>query len=97
MNFRSLLTARTPEASKERIVAAAIQLGELVITLPPPARHKNLITVISSELGQIVGSDQEGFVTSEGRFVSGTEAREIAIAAQQADCDIGSLLSHHLW
>ncbi len=52
---------RIPEERSERIVAVAIKLSELVATLPQPARHKDLIAVISNELGQMIQSDQEGF------------------------------------
>ena len=75
----------------------AMNLGELVVTLPPPARHHDLITAILKVLDQMTDSDQEGFLTSEGRFVCRTEARGIAIAANQVKGNCRMLISQHLW
>ncbi|MER2533773.1 MAG: hypothetical protein ABTQ31_01250 [Rhizobiaceae bacterium] len=83
--------------SHERIVAAAVQLDGLVVSQPPPARHNSLLTVIHRVTGQLVTSDQQGFLTSAGRFVSRHDAREIAIAAKQVDSDCMLLTSEQLW
>jgi len=45
MYFLSLFSDRTFEVPKERIVAVAFKLGELVVTLPPPARHNDVMTL----------------------------------------------------
>lgn len=42
-------------------------------------------------------ADDQGFVTSEGRFVSRGEAAVIAIDADQVDRDIKILFSEDLW
>ncbi len=99
MYFLSLFSDRKSEEHrpKERIVAVAMNLGSLIVTLPAPARHNDLMTALFRDLGQMTDSDQEGFLTSEGRFVSRHEARGIAIAAGQVSRDSGMLISQHLW
>ncbi|MEL4073309.1 hypothetical protein WKW50_24575 [Ochrobactrum sp. GPK 3] len=99
MNLFSILSARKPEESisEERIVAVAVKLGSLVSTMPPPARHDDLVTGIFREMGQTIVSEQEGFLTSKGRFVSKQDARGIAISARQIDPNCPVLVSQHLW
>lgn len=81
----------------ERIIAAAVQLDDLVVSQPPPVRHDAILTAIHRVTGQLVTSDQQGFLTSAGRFVSRHDAREIAIAAKQVDGDCMLLTSEQLW
>ncbi|WP_152027350.1 hypothetical protein [Brucella pituitosa] len=97
MYFLSLFADRKADVPKERIVAVAMNLGSLIVTLPAPARHNDLMTAIFRDLQQMTDSDQEGFLTSEGRFVSRREARGIAVAAGQVGGDCRVLISQHLW
>ena len=92
-----MLSAFRSRKSEERIVAAAVRLGDLVVSLPPPARHDALTPLIHREMGQIVKPEQQGFLTSAGRYVSRQDAAEIAIAAKQVDRDCMMLTSQHLW
>ena len=69
----------------ERVVAAAICMKKsgLVISLPAPARHHN-VTIATVGLGlDIIGEHEQGFLTSEGRFVRRAQARAIATKAGQ--------------
>jgi len=90
----------------ETIVAAAIQYKGMTISLPAPARHHNIIRYMSdAKLPPIIegtklvtNTEDQGFITSTGRFVYRNEAEEIARAAGQVDELIGSILtSEDLW
>lgn len=85
------------QASAERIVAVAIQLDRLVLSLPPPARHEDLLAEVHKGTGALGAADQQGFLTSTGRFVTRHAARDIAVAAGQVDRDCLLLTSQHLW
>lgn len=66
-----------------KIVAAAIVYEGVVHTLPPPARHADIIKVIWQKIHKQVTCEIQGFVTDEGKFVNRIEAGKIAIAAGQ--------------
>ncbi len=74
-----------PAGTLESIVAAAIRMDKsgAVISLPQPARHCN-VNIAAVSLGlEIVRMHEQGFLTSEGRFVRRSPARRIAKAAGQ--------------
>jgi hypothetical protein len=69
----------------ERIVAAAIRWMGTTFSIPPPARHHS-ICIAMSEMGlprDSHHSDNQGFITSRGRWVSREEAVKIATSAGQ--------------
>lgn len=69
----------------ETIVAAAVQVNGLTISLPRPAGHGEVLALMSEMPGYdpgIAGAIQ-GFATSEGRFVSRVEAMKIVHRAGQ--------------
>jgi hypothetical protein len=69
---------------KERIVAAAIQCDGLTISLPKPARHCHVLwTALQMMDEDLVHQSTQGFLTSEGRFVTRIEAKFIAHRAGQ--------------
>lgn len=80
-----------------RIVSAAIinDLG-VIFSLPAPKRHHNIINLLGAPMGM-----RQGFLTSEGHFVSREEALKIARDANQivARCggDDTQLFSENLW
>jgi hypothetical protein len=85
----------------ERIAAAAICMNKnrLVLSLPRPARHCDVIRV-AAELGlPLLGNNEQGFLTSDGRFVRRAPARVIAHRAGQIGDEIigGTLTSEDLW
>lgn len=83
------------------IVAAAIQYADVVASLPRPARHHDIIDAWHTATGMCTrGSDMQGFLTSDGRFVSRYEALEIATAASQIvtkNGDPQKLFSEDMW
>ena len=83
----------------ERIVAAALRVGSLTISAPPPARHHTLLNAMY-DLGRMIGPDHQGFITSSGRYVGREEALKIALAARHTDApkyQPHQLFSEDLW
>lgn len=82
----------------ERIVAAAILYREMIITLPPPARHGTLIAAMTHAFGEVdIQPRMQGFVTSTGRYVGRMEAALIADHAGQRMQTKPELFSEDLW
>jgi hypothetical protein len=70
----------------EKIVSAALKVGREVISLPPPARHADVIryALVGTPSSEVYGPESvEGFLTSTGRFVDRVEAGKIARDAGQ--------------
>lgn len=83
------------------ITAAAIYHGAIV-SLPAPARHFTILHTMSIVMGvdtTQIGPSQEGFLTSDGRFVNRVEAYHIAWKAGQLKEDklTPELFSEDLW
>lgn len=83
------------------IVAAAIFHGA-VISLPAPARHHTILYSMDTEMGIDVTKVpplNQGFITSEGKFVNRVEAYYIAYRAGQIEGKDGAprLFSEDLW
>jgi hypothetical protein len=84
----------------ETIVAAAVKEGEVVCSVPRPGRHHNVMRAMAAAGIPIPIVGQQGFVTSEGRFVNRFEARDIARAAGQIIQKTGpadELFSEDVW
>lgn len=64
----------------ERITAVAIKVGAMVVHMPEPYRHHDIIGKLP--FGYTLGG-QQGFLTNTGRFVDRREAKRIAEAAKQ--------------
>ncbi|MEL4071706.1 hypothetical protein WKW50_16295 [Ochrobactrum sp. GPK 3] len=97
---KTILEKREP---KEFIVAAAIYHGG-IISLPKPARHHTILQAMDTEMqiGGVINPQQQGFITSTGRYVNRTEAWYIAQAAGQiirktSGEDTPNLYSEDLW
>ncbi|TPK15216.1 hypothetical protein FJ872_19680 [Mesorhizobium sp. B2-5-9] len=71
------------EKQDERIVAAAVRQYGLTVSLPAPARHGDILKPLHIASGVLVQPDDQGFLTSTGRFVGRTEAVDVARAAGQ--------------
>ena len=67
----------------ETIVAAAIRYREVAISQPRPARHGHIIRWMADLGLDVVQPEDQGFTTSDGRFVDRVEARRIAVDAGQ--------------
>lgn len=70
----------------ERIVAAACRWQGEVYSLPAPARHGDVMRHINrhADADAIIVPDDQGFLTSKGRYVNRFEARDIARLGGQA-------------
>lgn len=70
---------------KERIVAAAIQIEGVTLSLPKPARHGQVLhSALNMHLPEdVVAGACQGFLTSRGRFVNRVQAKQIAHMAGQ--------------
>lgn len=79
----------------EIIVAAAIQIDGLTMSLPRPARHVHVLRLAVNRSGEdsnvLIGREKQGFLTSAGRFVGRVEAKRIALAAGQPMIDRGQI------
>ena len=88
----------------EQIVAVALRIGGLVLSVPRPKRHHDIFHEIS-RLDLTLGSkppyaQAQGFITSRGVFVSRFAALEIAKQAGQIKTKLGNhyeLFSEDLW
>lgn len=85
----------------ERIVSAAICYGGIVASVPRPGRHHDVIREWHAQTGQVTGGKcEQGFVTSEGRFVDREEGLRIANLAEQILAKAGDpsrLFSEDMW
>lgn len=92
----------------EIIVAAALQIllpsvptsidnEPMVFFKPKPARHHHLIHQIAILTGVPVQPDEQGFITSEGRYVDRAEAMAIAFSEGQTMSTRKHLFSEDLW
>lgn len=79
------------------IVAAAIRVNGLILSLPRPYRHHDIIKH-AADLGiEEVLSDQ-GFLTSDGEYVDRKVGKAIAIeAGQKFLAERHQLFSEDLW
>ena len=68
----------------ETITAAAIKVGDLVCFVERPGRHHDVFYAMDrAGFGDRVGAEEQGFITSAGRFVGRSSAKKIADAARQ--------------
>lgn len=80
----------------EKIVSAAILVGDMAFSAPPPARHHTLLHALHEVSDKLfVGPSQQGFLTSAGRYVGREEALKIALAAKQIEAP--KFQPHHLF
>jgi len=104
------------DSQRTRIVAAAIlvraidssegaepgmQIVDVVISAPPPARHHNLLHTVLA-IGHRRGANCQGFLLSDGSFADRRTAWDVAEAASQLlsrapTGSHGTLFSEDLW
>lgn len=67
-----------------RISVAAIRFAGVIYALPRPGRHHNILRLMKA-LGvpPLRGKEEQGFLTSEGKFVDRKEGKLIAVARGQ--------------
>jgi hypothetical protein len=78
-------TAAPPD---EKVIAAAVRIGDVTLSMPPPARHWNIVntlcgTLETPERTRYARPEDQGFLTDQARFVSRKEAMGIALVAGQ--------------
>ena len=70
----------------ERIISAAVRIGEMIFSLPPPARHHDVLHNMSENITPGQGPTwEQGFLTTSGRFVGRREGYVLARWAGQLD------------
>lgn len=82
------------------IVAAAIKQGNMVCSVPKPGRHHDVIREMARSGIPIPIVGEQGFLTSDGRFVNRYEAKDIANLAGQILAKHGNLaqlFSEDVW
>lgn len=81
--FDRFLYAEEPQ--QERVIAAAILVEGVTISLPQPARHGQVLHAAAAmHLPDYhLSSACQGFLTSAGRFVNRVQAKHIAHIAKQ--------------
>lgn len=82
------------------IVAVALRVNGLTVSLPPPNRHNDVFKLLNETepaLTRFVRAEDEGFITSEGKYVTREQAMKIAVAALQVPADKYKLYSEDLW
>lgn len=75
---------------------------KLIVTSPPPARHHTLLHTTWDMVDAALAFEDQGFITSTGRYVEREEALKIALASGQPMIDHPSrhakwLFSEDLW
>lgn len=78
----------------QRIIAAACELDGLIYTMPPPARHHDIVYKMPEGAARL--ACEQGFLTSTGRFLDRTVARYMAIDMKQVK-DMSVLHPRHLF
>jgi len=86
----------------EKVVAVAVRRNGLIYTAPPPARHGDVIRLVDEGHGQQHAPflpDEQGFLTSTGRFLGRVGAAALAISAGQISATKWGreLYSEDLW
>lgn len=84
------------------IVAAAIKIGDIICSMPPPNRHHNIIHSLSGQFSLIRVFGKQGFVDHEGTFKTRKEAYKEAVRCGQIKDGDGynkntGLFSEDLW
>jgi hypothetical protein len=73
----------------ETIVAVAVRAFGVVLSVPKPGRHHTVLNTFSQATGlnmvENSGPDDQGFLTSAGRFVGRIEAAKIAVDEGQIE------------
>lgn len=82
MKLSEAWAAVTTRTRPTRIVAAAVTVGDLVVSVPRPGRHGDVLHPLA-KLGVHVGPDEQGFLADNGEFYGRVTARTIALEAGQ--------------
>lgn len=69
----------------ERIISVAISTFGIIASLPAPARHGDVVRKLHDFNPTLVQPEDQGFLTSAGRFVNRREAAHIALETGQLE------------
>lgn len=101
IRFKAMEAAILEAFKTERIVRAAIRRGKGVWSVAAPGRHRQVFDdMIAAGLSpdELGGPDDQGFITSTGRFVDRVIGRHVALACGQIEKTISSeLTTEDLW
>lgn len=87
-------------AQRPKIVAAAIRRSGMVYFVERPGRHHDVLRKMAASGLKLPIKGEQGFVTSEGKFVNRKVALGIAVKAEQPmvkNGPVGLLFSEDLW
>ena len=63
----------------EKIIGSAIQYNGQIFSVLAPGRHSDCIAIVHNVFGEDrIGVEEQGFITSENRYVDRYQAKEIA-------------------
>jgi len=88
------------DGTPNKIVSAALRTSDgRVWSLPPPARHTDLIRFVFEACADamIDGAAEQGFVDSRGDFLCRVDAAAVAFGAGQIATLMGTLYSEDMW
>lgn len=101
---RSASNRLASPAAGLRIIAAAVQVDGVTLSMPPPARHYQIVNTLCGTIGapentRYAKPEEQGFLTSEGHFVGRQKALAIARAAGQLlkESGLPELYTEDLW
>lgn len=87
-----------------RIIAAAVRIRGVTLSMPPPHRHYHIVNSLCETLNvpsatRYALPDDQGFITDSAEFVGRKEAKQIARLAGQLrkDSHYEDLYSEDLW
>lgn len=81
----------------ETITHVAIDVDDMTLDLPAPARHSDVIALHVKLTGKRGSGKRQGFITSTGRFVDRAIGAMIAYQAKQTETRKLKLYSEDLW
>lgn len=79
------------------IVASAVRVGAMICTMPPPARHADILHSLHHLGIGSVEPEAQGFLTASGTFAHRQLAHRIAFKSGQVAQLDGELFSEDLW
>lgn len=90
------------ETFRPKVVAVAVKYQDLIATLPPPARHSDVVHAMTRFKGAVTPTVEvtQGFLLSDGTFANRKQARVCAELNNQLlprACSLSELYSEDLW
>lgn len=84
-----------------KIVAVAIRVGKMIVTIPAPARHHHVLHALwNINRNLLIKPSDQGFIDQNGKYLTRQEAWVVAKAVNQivrVNGVEGTLYSEDLW